>query len=393
MANVVGRIREESLPFARPDISEADIAAVVEVLRSGWITTGVKVREFESAFAEQLGTKHAVAVNSATAALHLALDALGLQRDDEVIVPTITFTASAEVVRYFDAVPVLVDVQSDTLCIDPDAVERAITPRTRAIMPVHLAGQSADMDAIMAIAHDHSLVVVEDAAHTLPCLYKGRNAGTIGRLGAFSFYATKTITTGEGGMLVTDDDGYAERARIMSLHGMSRDAWKRYTKSGSWRYDVVAPGFKYNMTDIAAALGLSQLARSDQLWERRTAIADRYTEAFSRVPALEVPVVQPYGTHSWHLYVLRLHLDRLRIGRDAFMEELRARGIMTSVHFIPLHTFTYYRSTYGYEDRTFPVACAEFNRMFSLPIYPGMTDEDVDDVIGAVVEVAEGCTA
>ncbi|MDQ2743284.1 MAG: DegT/DnrJ/EryC1/StrS family aminotransferase, partial [Chloroflexota bacterium] len=219
--------REEPLPFALPLIGEDDVAAVVEALRSGWITTGPKVHEFEERFAERLGVRHAVALNSATAALHLALDAIGLQRGDEVIIPTNTFTASAEVVRYFDATPILVDVQPDTLNIDPNAVEAAITSRTRAVMPVHIGGHPADMDAIMDIANRHNLVVIEDAAHTLPSTYKGRDAGTIGQLGAFSFYATKTITTGEGGMLVTDDDAYADRVRIMALHGMSRDAWKR----------------------------------------------------------------------------------------------------------------------------------------------------------------------
>lgn len=389
MVRKLQRPRLVDLPFARPDISEGDIGAVVDVLRSGWITTGNQVRAFESAFAERIGTAHAIALNSATAALHLALDAIGLQRDDEVIIPTITFTASAEVARYFDAVPVLVDVLAENLCIDPAAIESAITPRTRAIMPVHLAGHPADMDSIMTIARRHNLQVVEDAAHTLPSVYRGRHVGTIGQLGAFSFYATKTITTGEGGMLVTDDDAYAERARIMSLHGMSRDAWKRYTASGSWRYDVVAPGYKYNLTDIAAALGISQLARSDQLWERRKQIADRFTEAFQQYPELQVPTSAPDSVHSWHLYILRLHLDRLAINRDVFMEKLRALRIMTSVHFIPLHTFTYYRSTYGYDDAGFPVACAQFERMFSLPIYPVMTDEDVDDVIDAVLHTVE----
>jgi perosamine synthetase len=250
---------DKALPFARPDIDEADIAAVVDVMRSGWITTGPKVKEFETAFAHQIGVKHAVALNSGTAALHLALDAIGLEPGDEVIVPTLTFTATAEVVRYFGAKPVMVDIEADTLCLDPAAVLAAVTDRTRAIIPVHIGGHPADMDSIMAIADRHGLPVIEDAAHTFPAFDRGRHVGTMGHLTAFSFYATKTITTGEGGMLVTNDDAYADRARSMSLHGMSRDAWKRYTAAGSWRYDVIAPGFKYNMTDMAAALGLSQL--------------------------------------------------------------------------------------------------------------------------------------
>jgi dTDP-4-amino-4,6-dideoxygalactose transaminase len=245
------------------------------------------------------------------------------------------------------------------------------------------------MDSVIALARHYGLQVVEDAAHTLPSFYKGKHVGTIGQLGAFSFYATKTITTGEGGMLVTDDDGFAERARIMSLHGMSRDAWKRYTVGGNWRYDVVAPGYKYNLTDLAAALGLSQLGRADQLWERRRTIADRFTAAFQSCPELQVPTVSADVVHSWHLYILRLQLNRMTITRDRFMEELQALRIMTSVHFIPLHTFTYYRTTYGYDDAGFPVACAEFERMFSLPIYPAMTDHDVDDVIDAVLYTVE----
>lgn len=385
--------RETPLPFARPLIEEDDIAEVVDTLRSGWITTGPRVKEFERRFAERIGTKHAIALNSATAALHLAMDAVGLRPGDEVIVPTNTFTASAEVVRYFDAKPVLVDIEPDTLCIDPSKIEAAVTPRTRAIMPVHLGGHPADMDPVMEIARRHDLVVVEDAAHTLPSRYKDREIGTIGDMAAFSFYATKTITTGEGGMLVTDNDTFADRARMMSLHGLSHDAWKRYTAAGSWRYDVVAPGFKYNMTDIAAALGLTQLAKAERMWRRRAGIAGRYSAAFGADPALQVPVTRPEAVHSWHLYILRLHLQELSISRDAFIEELDARGIKTSVHFIPLHTFTYYRETYGYRAQDFPVASREFERVISLPIYPAMSDEDVKDVIAAVLDVTESFRA
>jgi dTDP-4-amino-4,6-dideoxygalactose transaminase len=376
-----------TVPFAVPDIDDADIDAVVEVLRSGWITTGPRVRELEERFARLLGMKHAVAVNSATAALHLGLDAIGIQPGDEVIVPTITFTASAEVCRYFDAKPVLVDVLQDTLCLDPKSVEAAITSRTRAIMPVHMGGHPAEMDAIMDLAAAHGLAVIEDAAHAFPCTYRGRAAGTIGHLAAFSFYATKTITTAEGGMLVTNDDAYADRARVMALHGMDRDAWKRYARGGSWRYDVVAPGFKYNMTDIAAALGLSQLRKADAMWQRRAEIARRYSQALADCPELEIPTTQPEAVHSWHLYVLRLNLDQLTLDRDTFLRELDARGVMTSVHFIPVHTFTYYRSTYGWKDVDFPVACREFERYFSLPIYPVMRDHEVDQVIHAVIDV------
>ena len=380
--------RTESLPFALPDIDEEDIAAVVEVMRSGWITTGPKARSFEEEFAGRLGVKHAIAINSCTAALHLALDAVGLGAGEEVIVPTMTFTASAEVVHYFNARPVLVDVQADTLCIDPGAVRRAITPRTRAIMPVHYAGHPADMDEIVSIAAHHGLAVVEDAAHAFPSYYRGRPVGTIGQLGAFSFYATKTITTAEGGMLVTNCDAYAERARIMALHGMSRDAWKRYTPRGSWRYDVVAPAFKYNLTDMAAALGLTQLQKADRMWRRRAAIAKRYSSAFADHAELQIPITAPHATHAWHLYPLRLNLDLLAIARDAFIGALADRRVKTSVHFIPLHTFTYYRSTQEYAPDAFPVATHEFERIVSLPIYSSMTDDDVDDVIAAVADVS-----
>jgi dTDP-4-amino-4,6-dideoxygalactose transaminase len=381
--------RHDPLPFARPSIDEDDIAAVAEAMRSGWITTGPKVREFESAFARRIGTRHAVALNSATAALHLALDAISLGPGDEVLVPTNTFTASAEVVRYFGARPVLVDIAPDTLCIDPGAAAAAITPNTRAIMPVHIGGHPAEMGDIMALAEHQQLVVIEDAAHTLPSTYRGQEVGAIGHLAAFSFYATKTITTGEGGMLVTNDDGYADRARSMGLHGMSRDAWKRYTTNGSWRYDVIAPGFKYNMTDMAAAFGLSQLRKAERFWERRRAIAATYSQAFSELPALESPAAHPWVTHSWHLYVLRLHLDLLSIDRDTFIDEMSVRGIKTSVHFIPLHTFTYYRELYGYQIGAFPVAEREFQRIVSLPIYPAMSDADVADVIGAVTDIVK----
>jgi dTDP-4-amino-4,6-dideoxygalactose transaminase len=256
-------------------------------------------------------------------------------------------------------------------------------------MPVHIGGHPAEMDPIMEVARRHDLLVIEDAAHTLPSRYKDREIGTIGDMAAFSFYATKTITTGEGGMLVTNDEDFADRARMMSLHGLSRDAWKRYTASGSWRYDVVAPGFKYNMTDIAAALGLTQLAKAKRMWERRAAIAARYSAAFDSIPSLQIPITRPDVVHSWHLYILRLNLEELVISRDSFIEELNVRGIKTSVHFIPLHSFTYFRETYGYREEDFPVATREFQRIISLPIYPAMSDEDVEDVVEAVRDVAE----
>lgn len=379
-----GRIRRTFLPFHLPHIGEEEIRAVEETLRSGWITTGVKVRTFEREFADFIGARHAVAVNSATAALHLALEALGVTAGDEVIVPTMTFAASAEVVIYLGATPVLVDCQPDTLNLDPDRLEQAITPRTKAIMPVHFGGQPCEMDRIGAIAARHQLPVVDDAAHALPASFEGRQVGTISDLTCFSFYATKTITTGEGGMVTTDRDDYADRIRIMSLHGISRDAWKRYTAEGSWYYEILHAGFKYNLTDIAAALGIEQLKRCTTFRDRRRQIADLYDRAFSGVDEIATPVRRPNVDHAWHLYVIQLERERLGIDRAAFIEALKAAQIGTSVHFIPLHLHPYYRDRWGYRPEQLPVATAVFERTISLPIYPDMTDDDVADVADAV---------
>lgn len=379
--------RDEFLPFARPLVGEDEIAAVVETMRSGWLTMGPKTHEFERAFADRIGATHAIAVNSATAALHLALEAIGLQPGDEVITTPYTFAATAAVIRYFDARPVLVDVRPDDLNIDPERIEDAITGRTRAIMPVHIAGQPCAMDEIMDLASRHVLRVIEDAAHALPTRYRGRTIGTIGDMTAFSFYATKNLTTGEGGMVTTEDDQFAARIRLMRLHGISKDAWKRYTAEGSWFYEIEAPGYKYNMTDIAATIGLSQLAKLDAMTERRAAIAAHYTAAFTGCDVLETPWMNPDGEHAWHLYLLRLRLDALLLDRAEVIAELTARNIGTSVHFIPLHLHPYYRQREGYVPSTFPVADAEYRRVISLPIYAAMTDQDVDDVIEAVLDV------
>jgi len=379
--------RTTFLPFALPHITEAEIDEVVDTLRSGWLTTGPKTRRFEREFAARVDAPYALAVNSATAAMHLALDAVGLQAGDEVIVPVYTFTATAEVVLYFRAKPVFVDVDPITCNLDPRELEKHITPRTRAIMVVHIAGLPAEMDDILAVAHAHGLPVIEDAAHAFPAKYRGRTIGSISDLTAFSFYATKTLSTGEGGMLTTARPEYAERASMMTLHGISRDAWKRYTAEGTWYYEVLQAGFKYNMTDIAASLGLHQLARSEELLERRRAIASRYTEVFSQWPELETPPNPSHVEHAWHLYLLRLHLDRLTIGRDAFIEALVKANIGTSVHFIPLHLHPFYSTTYQLSPADFPMALQGYLRTLSLPIYPGMTDEDVEDVIAAVEEI------
>lgn len=382
-------MRSSFLPFALPDTGEAEIAAVTDVIRSGWLTTGTQVRTFEAAFAGRVGAKHAVAVSSCTAAMHLALEALGIGPGDRVLTTPYTFAATAEVIRYLGAHPVFADVDPETLNIDPACVA-AVVKRERigAIIPVHIAGEPADLDEIRAAAGNVPLV--EDAAHALPTKYKDRIIGALSRVTCFSFYATKTLSTGEGGMLTTDDDALAERCRVMSLHGISRDAWKRYTAEGSWQYDIVAPGFKYNLTDIAAALGLVQLGKLDAMWKRRTEIAARYDAAFSGIAELQIPARGDGNQHAWHLYMLRVDNARLRGGRDALVEELRRRHIGASVHFIPLHLHPYYRDTYGYSPDDFPIATREYLREISLPIYSRMLDSDVDDVVEAVLAAVEG---
>ena len=389
-------VRSDLLPFARPDIDEAEHQQVQEVLRSGWLTTGAKTRRFESDFAAVIGAPHAMAVNSCTAAMHLALEAIGVEPGDEVITTPYTFAATAEVVRYFAATPVLVDVRPNDLNIDPNLIEQAITKRTKAILPVHIAGLPAELDVVYALANRYSLAVVEDAAHAFPASYKGCPIGSMNPQAprpsahavCFSFYATKPIATGEGGMITTDDDDLAERCRIMALHGIRGDAWKRYASDGSWYYEIVAPGFKYNLTDLAAALGLAQLQKAHHMWQRRLEIAQRYNRAFKIVPELQIPCDRADCQHAWHLYMLRLNLERLCIDRAQFIQELKKRNIDTSVHFIPLHLHPYYQKTYGYRAGDFPVAYHEYLREISLPIYSKMSDDDVQDVIETVTDIA-----
>ncbi len=360
---------------------------MVEVMRSGWLTMGPKTFEFEQQFAHYAGARHAVAVSSCTAALKLALEAVGFQRGDEVLIPTTTFTATAEVVCHLGGRPVLVDIDPITMNMDPEDAARRMTPQTRALIPVHLAGQPCDMEEIQLFARQHKLRVIEDAAHALPASYRGQRIGSISELTAFSFYVTKPLTTGEGGMVTTEDEELANRMRLMRLHGISRDAWKRYTAEGSWRYQVLVAGYKCNMTDLQAALGLVQLSKCDRLWAVRSRIAERYTNVFRSVEGLEVPKVREGRESAWHLYILRLQSERLRIKRDTFIEELKRRGVGTSVHFIPLHLQPYYQNTFGYRQGDFPRAEREFYRCLSLPIYPSMSTEDVDRVIAAVNEI------
>jgi len=375
------------VPFHRADLGEDEVNAVAEVIRSGWLTMGAKTFEFERRFADYIGASHAVAVSSCTAALHLALEAVGVRRGDEVLVPTTTFTATAEVVTYLGATPVFVDIDPYTLNIDPLDIERKITSRSKAIIPVHFAGTPCDMAEILEIAAQHKLHVVEDAAHALPAEYKGRRIGTISELTAFSFYATKTITTGEGGMITTESQEYAPRLQVMRLHGIARDAWKRYSAEGSWFYEVLEAGFKYNLTDLQAALGVVQLAKCDAMNRNRERVAQRYTSAFQSLEALDVPGKSSDRTTSWHLYVLRLRLERLRIDRNKFIQELADRGVSASVHFIPLHLQPVYQRDYQYKPGDLPVAEREYQRSLSLPIYPAMGSEEVEHVIWAVSDV------
>jgi len=383
------KLKEQIIPFHSADVGEEEAQAAAEVIRSGWLTMGPKTIEFEQKFAAYVGAKYAVGVSSCTAALHLALDAIGLKQGDEVLVPTTTFTSTAEVVCYFKAKPVLVDVDVKTLCMNPVDAERRITEKTRAVIPVHYAGQPCDMDAIQGIARRHGLRVIEDAAHALPASYHGVRVGAISELTAFSFYATKTLTTGEGGMVTTDNEELATRMRMMRLHGIGRDAWNRYSSEGSWYYEVLDSGFKYNLTDIQAAIGIVQLAKCDQMREARAKVAHRYSEAFAAEARLEAPTVMEGCETAWHVYPLRLNLEALSITRSEMIEKLKARGIGTSVHFIPLHMHPYYKGTYGYREEDFPVASKQYQRYLSLPIFPGMTEIQIDYVIDNVLEIIE----
>ena len=379
------------LPYALPEIGEEEIAEVVDALRSGWITTGPKAARFERDFAVFLGDEalHCVAVNSATAGLHLALEALGIGPGDEVITTTHTFTATAEVVRYLGADVRLVDIDPATLNIDPALVEAAITPRTKAIMPVHYAGLAADMPALLSIARRHGLKVVDDAAHALPSTSSGALIGAlVGALETdatvFSFYANKTITTGEGGMLVTRNAALAQRAKVMRLHGMNRDAFDRFTATvPSWYYEVVAPGFKYNLTDIAAAMGIHQLQKAHRFAQRRAQIAAMYEAAFATLPLVTAPMPPAGELHAWHIYALRLG-DEAKVSRDVFIERLFALGIGCSVHYIPLHLHPYWRDRYGLQAASFPHSQRAYERLVSLPIYSRMSDGDVERVVAAV---------
>jgi dTDP-4-amino-4,6-dideoxygalactose transaminase len=378
--------RTTFLSFSPPNLGPEEIAEVVDTLKTDWITTGPKARRFEEEFATFIGAEAALAVFSATDAMQVGLAALGVGPGDEVITTTMTFCSTVHVIEHLGARPVLVDVEPDTLCIDPRAVERALSPRTKGILPVHLYGHPCELDALLDLARARNLFVLEDAAHSLPARYRKRMVGTIGTATAFSFYATKNMTTAEGGMLTGSRD-LIDRARVWSLHGMSRDAYKRYSSEGSWYYEVVLPGFKCNMTDVHAAIGLQQLKKLPAFQVRRRQVVKAYAAAFSTLPELETPTERAGVESAWHIYPLRLNLDHLTIDRNRFIEELKARNIGTSVHFIPVHVHPYYRDKYGFRPEDFPVAWREFHRLVSLPLHPRLSDQDVADVVEAVGDV------
>jgi dTDP-4-amino-4,6-dideoxygalactose transaminase len=377
-----------TIPFDRPDTGDEEIAAISKVLRSGWITTASRTREFERRVAEYVGALHALALNSGTAAMHVALAAWGIGPGDEVITTPLTFCSTLHVIVQQGATPVLADVSADDHNLDPDRAAEKISARTRVLLPIHLGGLPARMDALLALARDRGLKVLEDAAHAIGARVGTKMVGSLGDATAFSFYATKNLTTAEGGMLTSDDGEFMEQARLWHLHGLSRDAWKRYTAEGTWRYDVLVPGFKDNMTDVQAAIGLVQLDKLERNLARRADVARRYTAAFSPMAELiPPPSAHPRDRHAHHLYILRLNLERLQIDRDRFFEELKARGIGASVHFIPVYHLTYYRERFRWRPEEYPVAESIFRSCISLPCFPRMTDADVERVIGTVTEI------
>ncbi|MYG00298.1 DegT/DnrJ/EryC1/StrS family aminotransferase [Candidatus Poribacteria bacterium] len=372
------------IPFSRPWIDETEIEAVSQVLASKWISSGARVREFERAFAEYLGVKHAIAVSSCTAALHLSLVVSGISTGDEVITTPYTFTATAEAIRYVGAKPVFVDIEPDTLNINIDNIENAITPKTKAVIPVHIAGLPCDMNALQNICQKHNLILIDDAAHALPTQYNGQFIGNLGNLSAFSFYANKNLTTAEGGMITTNNDAYAGQLQTMRLHGIDKDAWSRQSRRSVWRYDITSEGYKYNMTDIQAAMGLCQLMKLNKQHERRRNIAGIYQNELQKIPQISPPFVpENENEHSWHLYIIQLQ----ETDRDEFVDTLRAENIECSVHYIPLHLFDFYQKQYGYNVGDFPRAEEVFDRVVSLPLHPGLSNDDVYTVIEAISNI------
>ena len=390
-----------NVPFHRPQITDDEIRAVADVLRSGWLTTGPKAKEFETRFAAFSGCPYALALNSATAALHLSLDAIGLKRGEAVLVPTMTFAASAEVVRYFDATPLLFDCRPDDMNPDYAAAEAVLleakkrgTP-VRAIIAVHYGGLIGDMARLLEVARRHDLRIIEDAAHCGPSLYRPTpqsewlSPGAESDVACYSFYANKCMTTGEGGMAVTRDAAIASRMRMMSLHGISRDAWKRFSAEGSWYYEILLPGYKYNLTDIAAAMGVVQLAKAEAMRAAREQVAAQYRARLQTVEQITLPTKKPERVHAWHLFAIQLKPGRLRISRAEFIAALKARGVLCSVHWIPLHLHPYYRDTFGYSPEQLPIATSLGERLVSLPIYPDLSEAEIEHVCASIREVIE----
>lgn len=401
---------EIKVPFFKPFLNDEEIEEVIDTLRSGWLTSGPKVKRFEEGFASSVRGKYGVAVNSCTAALHLAVEALGLKAGQGVLVPTMTFAATAEVVRYLGAIPILVDCDPVTTNMDVEdakkkirelrdgKLSKSIDPRTHlvGIIPVHVGGFMMNVDEVQSFAVENNLWIVEDAAHAFPSAWRRDNQAVwqycgegTSRVSCFSFYANKTITTGEGGMAVTDDEELAHRMKLMSLHGLSHDAWGRYTGSGNWDYKIVAPGYKYNLTDIAAALGIRQLERAEKLREERERIANFYLETMGVIEQIELPQTSNNRIHSWHLFPIKLRFDKLKIDRDEFISELKAANIGYTVHWRPLHLHPYYQETFGWNDEDLPNATKVWERLISLPIYSGMTDEQMDYVVSIVSQICK----
>ena len=383
-------MRKNYLVFGAPQIEQAEIDEVVDCLRTGWLGTGPKVAKFESAFKEYTGANHAMALNSCTAGLHLSLLVAGLKAGDEVITTPMTFCATVNTISHAGGTPVLVDCERETMLIDPERIESAITPRTRAIVPVHICGRSCNMDAIGDIARRHNLIVIEDAAHAIETAYKGRKIGTIGDLTCFSFYVTKNVITGEGGMVTTNNPDFADRIKMYGLHGMSRDAWRRFSDDGYRHYQVIFPGFKYNMMDLQAAIGLHQLSRVEQNLNRRNEIWQRYNDAFRELP-VGLPASDEADTvHARHLYTLMIDSERCGIRRDEFMHRLHRMNIGTGVHYIGVHLHPYYQKRFGYRPEDFPNATWISKRTVSIPLSPQLSDADIQDVIEAVHMVITG---
>jgi len=381
-------MRKNLLPFSPPLIGQEEIKEVVKTIKSGWLTSGPKVEKLEKNFAKFVNAKYAIATNSCTAALHLCLKILNIKNNDEVIVPTMTFAATAEIVEHVNARSILVDVNPDTLIIDPKQIEKAITKKTKAIIPVHHSGQAGEIDKILKIAKKHKLKVVWDAAHALPTKYKNKMIGSFPDLTCFSFYVNKTLAAGQGGMITTNNKKWAEQAHLLRFHGINKNPWKR-TSKGSWHYEILAPGFEYNLTDIAASLGLVQLKRVNSFLQKRKKFAQEYNKAFKGLQEIDIPVIEKNTKPCWHLYVVKLNLGKLKINRDNFVQELKKRNISFSVHFIPLHLHPYYRKKYGYKANDFPQAYTAYKRIISLPIYPKMTQKDIEDVIWAVKDIVK----